>query len=125
MAYELFQNKTTKMVPPALTISAQGRVVLNAEATAALVEAGGKFVHFLWDSKAVKIALCPLPKADKFAFKITPKKGRRGATISANTFLHHIGWAATKPTTLDARWNADCKLLEATLPPKCLKERTT
>ncbi len=123
MAYELFQDKATKVGSPVLTI-ASGRVSLNAEAVAPLTEAGGRFVHFLWDSKAAKIALRPLPKADKFAFKITTKKGRRGATVSSSTFLHHIGWAATKPTIVDARWNAIDKLLEATLPPKCLKERS-
>ena len=118
MAYELFDSKAIRLGAPSLTLTRDGRIVLNADAADLLRRAGGKFVHLLWDADALKIALKPLGKADGAAFKLTSKIGKRGMVISGSTFLRHIGWSLSKSARLEAAWNEERKMLEASLPGK-------
>ena len=116
MGYELFDNKAVRLGSPALTITGDGRMSINADAGDLLRRVGAKFVHILWDAAANKIALRPLTEADTSAFKLTSKSGRRGMVISGATFLRHIGWDVSKPATIAVKWNEKTKVLEASLP---------
>lgn len=121
MAYEVFNQKATKQFPPRLTVS-KAKLFLNRGASDLLRQAGGKFAHLLWDASAQKLALRPLGKPDRIAFKLTIQGGeRRGMTVSVAAFLRHIGWTATKSVTLEVAWNEKEKLLEASLPAKFLE----
>jgi hypothetical protein len=112
MAYEVFDNKATRLGSPALTIATDGRLALNA-----------KFVHLMWDADARKIALRPLAKADSRSYKLSvPHAHKRGMLVSASTFLRYIGWPTSKRVTLPAEWNEKEKILEAVLP--IVKEST-
>lgn len=122
MAYEVFDQKATKPVTPMLTISKAKTLFLNPGASDLLRQAGGKFVHLLWDASAHKLALRPLPKADRIAFKLTSQSAqRRGMSISAAAFLRHIGWNPAKSMAFNVAWNEKEKLLEASLPAKFLE----
>jgi hypothetical protein len=124
MGYEVFDRKATKIGSPGLTITKAKTIALNPDAGDLVRRAGGKFVHFLWDASANKMALRPLAKADSIAFKLTNQSGkRRGMTVSAAAFLHHIGWNAAKSTAVAASWNEKDKALEALLPSKFIDLR--
>jgi hypothetical protein len=118
MAYEVFDNKATRLGTPALTITTDGRFALNADAGDLLRSVGAKFAHLLWDAEARKIALRPLTKADSRSYKITvPHAHKRGMTVAAATFLRYIGWSSSIRATLAIEWNDKEKLLEVVLPP--------
>ncbi len=115
MAYELFNIKSTRIGSPALTITAEGRIVLNADAGDLLRRKGAKFVQILWDAKTLRMALRPLAKPAESTYKLSTKGGRRGMTFSGFTFLRHIGWAFGESSTIPVTWNEKEKLLEASL----------
>ena len=98
-----------------MTITKDGRIVLNADAGELLRRAGGKFVHILWDAAAYKIALRPLAKTNRSAFKLTTKRGRRSMVISGATFLRYIRWDLSKTVTVPVEWNEKERVLEASL----------
>ncbi|MGA2184327.1 MAG: hypothetical protein ABSH47_14990 [Bryobacteraceae bacterium] len=115
MAYELFHNKAAKFSSPHLTIQG-GRILFNAGAGDIVARVGMKFVHLLWDGTACKVAIRPITKEDGNTFKVSIRRGKRGCTISAQSFLNHIQWRASQPVTVDVRWNEAERLLEASLP---------
>ena len=117
MAYEVFDNKATRLGSPAVTIATDGRLALNADAGDLLKGLGAKYVHLLWDSEARKIALRPLAKADSRSYKLSvPNPHKRGMLVSASTFVRYIGFPLSKRVTLPAQWNEKEKILEAILP---------
>ena len=115
MAYELFHNKAAKFSSPQLTIRS-GRIAFNADAGDILARVGMRFAHLLWDVAACRIAVRPTTKEDDNAFKVSIPKGKRGGTISAQSFLNYIQWRASQPVVIDAQWNEAERLLEAPLP---------
>lgn len=116
MAYELFNAKAIRLGSPGLTIKTDGRITLNADAGDIMARAGAKFVQILWDAKAGRVALRPLSKPDKSAYKLTVNSSKRGAAISGLTFLRYIGWHSSESTTIPVQWNEKEKVLEASLP---------
>lgn len=115
MAYELFHNKAARSSALQLTIRS-GKIAFTAAAGDILASAGMRFVHLLWDVAACKIAIRPTTKEDDSAFKVSIPKGKRGGTISAQSFLNYIDWRASRPVIVDARWNDNERLLEASVP---------
>ena len=115
MAYKLFDNKAAKFDSPQLTLRS-GKIAFNADAGDIFSGAGAKFVHFLWDAEARRLAMRAVGKKDGPAFKVTFVKGRRGGTISAQSFLKYIQWHADGPITVSASWNDMEHMLEASLP---------
>jgi hypothetical protein len=117
MAYELFKVKSTRIGSPVLTITAEGRIILNADAGDLLRREGAKFTQILWDASTFKMALRPLKRPAESSYKLSEKSGRRGMAFSGTTFLRHIGWNWSKSSTiLPVDWNEKEKLLEAVLP---------
>jgi hypothetical protein len=126
MAYELFHYKAAKPSSPQFTIR-PGKIAFNAGAGDILVSAGMRFVHLLWDAAACKLAIRPTTKKDDSAYKVSIPGGKRGGTISAQSFLNYIQWRTSRPVSVDAHWNIAERLLEASLPKehigKAEKER--
>jgi hypothetical protein len=115
MAYELFDSKAAKFGSPQFTIRS-AKIAFNADAGDILSTAGVKFAHFLWDSEACRLAVRAAEKKDGRAFKVTFVQGKRGGTISAQSFLKYIQWHADGPVVVSACWNDREHLLEANLP---------
>jgi len=122
MAYELFKIKATRIGSPALTVTADGRIALNADAGDILKKAGANYVQILWEAKTLKMALRPLSKPTESAYKLSAKSGRRGMAFSGFTFLRHIGWNFGESSTIPVEWNEKEKLLEAQMPEERIKE---
>jgi hypothetical protein len=116
MAYELFDNKAARVGSPALAINANGRISLNADVGDILSSLGAKYAQILWDRETLKLAIRPLTKRDARAFKVTFMKGKRGAALSARSFLNYIHWQQSKPFAAAVHWNEKEGLLEAVLP---------
>ena len=100
---------------PQLTIRS-AKVAFNADAGDILSKAGVKFAHLLWDSEACRLALRAAESKDARAFKVTFVPGKRGGTVSAQSFLKYIQWHAARPIVVQASWNDKEHLLEASLP---------
>jgi hypothetical protein len=122
MAYELFKIKSTRIGSPALTITADGRIALNADSGDILRRAGANYVQILWDAKTFKMALRPLTKPTESAYKLSAKSGKRGMAFSGFTFLRHLGWSFGESSTIPVEWNEKEKLLEAQLPQEKINE---
>jgi hypothetical protein len=118
MAYEVFQRTAVRVEDPTLSLVPDGRIALNAAATRLFREAGVKFVVILWDKANQKVALKAAPKGDKNAYAVSDASGRKAGSITAKSFLSHIGWRAPRRETLSASWNEKDKTLEITLPRK-------
>jgi hypothetical protein len=93
-----------------------GKIAFNADAGDILAGVGVRFAHLLWDAAACKIAIRAVTKADNDSFKVSIPKGKRGGTMSANSFLNYIQWQAKEPAIVEAHWNEAERLLEAFLP---------
>lgn len=63
-----------------------------------------------------RLALRAAERKDARAFKVTFVPGKRGGTISAQSFLKYIQWHADGPVVVQASWNDKEHLLEASLP---------
>ncbi len=111
----MFDSKAAKFGSPQFTVRS-GKIAFNADAGDFLSKAGIKFAHFLWDSEACRLAVRAAEKKDSRAFKVTFVPGRRGGTISAQSFLKYIRWHADGPVVVPASWNDKEHLLEASLP---------
>jgi hypothetical protein len=120
MAYELFQRTNTRVDAPTLSIVPDGRIALNAAAVRILVAAGVKAVLLLWDKENCKLAVKAANKGDKNAFALSIVRNS-SAKLGVKSFLGHIGWNAPRRETVDATWNAQEKMFEATLPLKCFR----
>ena len=117
MPYELFTDKAARLGSPALTITTDGRLSLNADAGDIMREAKARFVQLLWDREEHRIALRPVSRIDEHSYRLTSAAGRkRGMALSAKSFLRHIEWDFSKTCTLPVSWNEKDKMLVAVLP---------
>jgi hypothetical protein len=118
MPYEVFQRTTVRVEEPTLSLTPEGRIGLNSAAARIFAEAGIKTVLLLWDKVSNKCALKAAPKTDKNAYAVSVAQNKRGGSLTAKSFLSHIGWGAPHRETLAAVWNEKEKILEVTLPQK-------
>jgi len=100
-----------------MTIQTDGRISLNADAGDILAMLGAKYAQILWDKEASRMALRPLKRQDRTAFKLTFWPGKRGSLLSARSFLNSIQWQNSDPFTTEVHWNEKDGLFEAVLPP--------
>jgi hypothetical protein len=115
MAYELFDSKAARIGSFALSIQGDVRIALNADVGDVLTSLGAKYVQILWDRERFRLGIRPLQKRDARAFKLTFYQGKRGASLSAQSFLHYIQWRPG-PFSTAVQWNEKESLLEAILP---------
>jgi hypothetical protein len=118
MPYETFKRTTQRTQVQTLSIETTGRIALSAAATRIAVGHGIDTVLVLWDKERSRLALKATTKTDKNGYKITPSSGK--ASLSATTFLRHIGWSAQQRENLEASWNEKEKMFEAVLPAQYL-----
>jgi hypothetical protein len=116
MAYEVFKRTSVRVEEPSLSVTPDGRVVLNAAAARALAEAGVKSVLLLWDEINSKLAIKAAPKADRNAYAVSFTRNREGGSLRAKMFISHIGWSPLGRQRLDATWDPREKMLEAAVP---------
>jgi hypothetical protein len=121
MAYEVFERTGVRVEAPALSITADGRMVINAAATRLLIEAGVKSVLLLWDKSNRRMAMKATKKGDKNAYAVSMSPGKYSGSLRAKAFMAHIGWRAPRREMLLATWNAKEKMFELTLPEKYLR----
>jgi hypothetical protein len=114
MAYEEFQRLTTRVDDPTVSITPDGRFVLNAAASRLLSAAGIKDVKLLWDRSRSKIAFKATSKGDNNGYSVS--FSGHSAGVRAKSFLVHIGWAATRRLRLMAAWDPKNEMLEVSLP---------
>jgi len=116
MAYEIFDSKATRGGAPALTLTTDARISLNAFAGDIMRRAGMKFVHVLWDAETRKLALQPVARPDERSFKLSSFGGqKRGMAFSAKAFLRYIQWDTSNSFSAPVEWNEKERLLEASL----------
>jgi len=73
-------------------------------------------VRILWDKARFGIALQAAQKDYVNSFSIAFGGRHSQASITPKTFLKFIGWASDRCETFRAKWDAQKKILEATLP---------
>ena len=88
MAYEVYQRTSFRVEDPALSLTPDGKIALNAPAVRLLREANVKFVLLLWDKNNRKVALKAAVKGDTNAYAVF-RRGKRlghhtGETLSAS-----------------------------------------
>jgi hypothetical protein len=119
MAYEVFKRTVTRAETPTLSLLPDGRITINAAACRIILGAHMKSALLLWDRANRKVALKAAAKGDRNAYAVTISRSRSG-TITAKSFLGHIGWNARKREMVSAMWNEKERTLEATLPSEHL-----
>ncbi len=120
MAYEVFKRTGVRVEQPALSLTPDGRIALNAAATRVLIAAEVRAVLLLWDKQNRRVAIKSAPKGDKNAYAVSLVSDRRAGSLRAKTFLGYVGWSAPQRETLPATWNEKEKMLEITLPREFL-----
>ena len=115
MAYSVFERQAYRTESPTLVLDPTGRIVINAAGCRLLNEADVKWVALLWDQKANRIAIKAVPKSDKNAFAVSYRKTMIWASVSATSFLRHIGWQGKGREHYAATWTQATRMLEATL----------
>lgn len=112
--YELFEKKAAKVEFPAVSVTPDGKLALNAAAGRKFREERAEYVFLLWDKTHRKIAIRIIPKRDTRSFKVSYSR-KYGAAISAASFLRFIAWKETKRVMFPAVWNGEQRMLEFSL----------
>jgi len=120
MGYNVFERTRSRGGEPELSITPQGRIRINAAGCRILLREKIKAALLMWDPAARKVAIKACLAKDKNAYAVSILHQRTGS-ISAKTFLNHIGWSAEKHRSVPARWNAEERMFEATLPEQPVK----
>jgi len=124
MAYEVFKRTGTRVESPTLSITPEGRIVINAAAARIFVGLAIKSVLLLWDRANHKLALKAARKGDKNAFAMSIAPPSHSGSLRAKSFLSHIGWNARKREMIPATWNDKEEMLEAVLPLEFMRDRS-
>ena len=124
MAYEIFEKKKSRLSAPAVTVNPRsGRISLNAATSALFHKEAVELVLLMWDSDNHKIAIRPITKVDKRAYKVSYGRNRNSGSFAARSFLEHIKWRRDAPNyTTRAAWNEDLRMLEFVVGVECLKD---
>jgi hypothetical protein len=122
MAYETFEKTAVRMLNPTISVGTDGRIAINAAACRLFEKLGTKSVTLLWDKAVCGVALQAAQKGDKNAYSVSFSAGRSG-TITAKSFLNHIGWSSDHRQTVPATWDERRKMLEAKLPSRWVGKR--
>lgn len=116
MPYELYKRTTSRADIPTVSITAGGRIAVNAAAAKLLMQTQARSAELLWDATKNRLAIRVAAKGSDNSFALTFNNKHAGATMAAMNFLRHIRWNGLKRESVRAEWNAARKMLEATLP---------
>lgn len=120
VAYEIFRRTTARVETPALALTIDGRMALNAAAVRVFVSSGIASVLLLWDKANNRLALKAAQKNDKNSYAVSMGRDSHSGSLRAKAFLSHIGWKAPKRLLLPAVWNEKERMLEVDLPAEYL-----
>src|SRR5258708_38189839 len=121
MAFEKFLNKSTAKHGPTMAIKPDGRLRLNADATALLRDLGATRIHLLWDKERRRIGPKAAPSDDASAYKLTFGNKQHSIDIGAKAFLRHIGLELKKKIDTSIEWNEGEQLFQAKVPKNIRK----
>ena len=119
MPYELFKLHPKRKNGPTVTIRADGRLRLSADATRILLAANVSRVGILWDQAKQQIALRGAACDDGAAFRLSVSAGGASADIAARKFLDYIGYDLSGgPLDVPLVWDAETKMFEGPVSRK-------
>lgn len=120
MAYELFKRTGVRVDSPAISVTPDGRMVLNAAASRAVAASGSKYVTLLWDKGNHQMAVKATTKGDRNGYAVSLSPDKHSGSLRARSFMRHIGWNAAQRELLPATWNEKERMFEVSLPLRCL-----
>lgn len=120
MAYELFKRTGARVETPTLSITADGRMAINAAAVRIAKEARIGSVLLLWDAANHRIALKAAQRSDKNSYALSITANHSGS-LRAKAFIAHIGWKARKRETIPLAWDEKERMFEGTVPAEHLE----
>jgi hypothetical protein len=116
MAYTVFEKKFGKELPPAVTITAAGRLGLSAGLTRMFKKNEVESVLLLSDPEKRKIAIQPAASKDKRSYRLAYAPDLSQSSMSAKPFLMMIGWDGKTYPKIPASWDDRNSLLEFAMP---------
>lgn len=122
MSYVIFERKSPRVVEPAVTFSAQGRLAFNATIYRLFNKFAVENVLLLLDREQRKVAIRPITKKDARSYKVSYAKVKTGCNVSAKAFLDWAKVDYSKMHTYPAQWNENDAVLEITLPREAFKD---
>jgi hypothetical protein len=115
MAYEVFKRTGVRVETPTLSITPDGRIIINAAATRIARESRVKSVVLLWDRANRRLAIKIAQRGNPNSYALSMATNNSGS-MRATSFLKYIGWQARKRETIPATWNEEERMFEATVP---------
>jgi hypothetical protein len=116
MSYSIYTKKPTRSATPAVRISSDGKIVLNAAATRLFHASGTKLVNLLFDLKAGMIALRANTNKNKSSYSLSYGRNNCQSAVFVKGFLLEIGWDGQTYRDIEARWDGRKSLLELSMP---------
>jgi hypothetical protein len=113
MAYTIYERRSIRVWQPAVTITAVGRISLNAPLTRTFRAKAVEAALLLSDLEQQMMALRPTGKKDKRSYIISYGAGQ--AFLSARSFLKAMGWDE-RTYRIPAEWNEKESHLEFKIP---------
>jgi len=123
MSYVIFERKTARLVDPAVTFSAEGRLAFNAPICRLFHKLAVENALLLLDRERGTVAVRPINKKDVRSYRVSFAKVKTGCNISGKSFLDWAKIDYSKLKTYPAQWNENEGLLEITLPQEAFKDR--
>jgi hypothetical protein len=115
MAYTIYDKKNSRVLPLAVTITAAGRISLNAPLTRIFHKNAFKAVLLLFDSGEKRIALRPVTTKDTRSYSLSYGPDLSQVSLSGRSFLKEFGWDG-KVHKIPAHWDADKSVVEFNMP---------
>jgi hypothetical protein len=120
MGYEVFKRTGARVETPTLSITLDGRIIINAAAVRIARESRVKSVVLLWDWTNHRLAIKMTQTGDRNSYALSLATSHSGS-VRARSFLKYIGWRARKRETIPATWNEKERMFEVTLPVEHLE----
>ena len=121
MPYEIFTRKRVQSGTPAISFGPAGRVGLNQPATQILQGNAVEFVLLLWDKDSRRVAIRPITKRDKRAYKLSYTKS--SSQFSGKSFLEYINYDFSVTRSFPAEWNEEEEVFEIEIPSEHFKTK--
>lgn len=115
MAYVIYERTNARVSSPTITFGTNGRIILNVASTRIFHGNAVEFILLMFDKEQQKVALRPISKKDKRAYKITYPKSLNGCSFSGKGFLDAVKIDYSRKRTFPALWNENEGILEMSL----------
>jgi hypothetical protein len=115
MAYIIYDQKYSRVLPLAVTITGDGSISLNAPLTRILHKSAFKAVLLLFDAGKKRIAIRAVTTNDTRSYRLTFGPNLSFVSTCGRSFLKEIGWDGMVHK-IPAHWDADKSIVEFNLP---------